>query len=131
MLLGVKFPLHVTLSRRQGIEGNIRLRLLTTQVMPKKKAKNNKMVDDLDRALRLDGDPVFGPDTREATVNVLVPADLPQRDWGLVLHAELLSSDNKTVLAGTATTVRHWKSNEVPLKLIKVVPGEKPRDEME
>jgi hypothetical protein len=86
----------------------VRLRLLTTQNMPKKKVKENnqdKEVDDLDRALRLDGDVVLAEDAAQATANVLVPASLPMQDWGLALAADLLAEDNKTVLSSTTTTV--------------------------
>lgn len=107
MLLGDKLPLTVSLTRSGPATGSVRLRLLTTQVMPRKKVKENKQekeVDDIDRALRLDGDVVVAPDAVQATPLVIVPADLAAQDWGLVLAADLLAADNKTVVATTTTT---------------------------
>lgn len=107
MYLGEKFPLTVAIQRGEGVQGNVRLRLLTTQIMPRKKIKENnqdKEVDDLDRALRLEGEPMLAADVNQTTVNVLVPADLSAQDWGLVLAADLLGGDNKAVLATTTTT---------------------------
>jgi len=105
---GERFPLKVAFHRAPGAAGKVRLRLLSTQEMPRKKVKENnqeKQVDDVDRALRLDGEPVFGPDQQEAVVDVLVPADLPITDWGLALQAETLSPDEKSVVATTTTRV--------------------------
>ena len=93
LFLGGKLPAKVQLTRAEGTTGSVRIRLLTTQPMPKKTIKENnqdKVVDDVDRTLRLEGDPVFAADQKEVTVNVLVPGDLPQQPWDLVLVADLL-----------------------------------------
>jgi hypothetical protein len=77
--------------------------------MPRKKIKENnqdKEVDDLDRALRLEGDGIFAADKTEGTVNILVPSDLPQKPWDLVLAADLLSADGKSTVASIAAPVR-------------------------
>ena len=79
----------------------MRLRLQTTQIMPRKKVKKDKkdvMVDDLDRALRLADVPMLSGDSKQAEVELLVPTDLADRDWGLTLVAELLSADKKSVV---------------------------------
>ncbi len=97
----------------------VRFRLVTTQPMPKKTVKeNNKDVqkDDLDRALRLEGEPTvaalaFGAQA-EQSLAVLVPADLPAGPWSLAVVAELLGPDNKTVVATAATTVRTLPSEK-------------------
>jgi hypothetical protein len=77
--------------------------------MPRKKIKENnqdKEVDDLDRALRLEGDSVFPADQKDVAVNVLVPADLARQPWDLVLVADLLSADGKSAVASIAAPVR-------------------------
>jgi hypothetical protein len=109
LVLGGKLAAKLSLPRRDGTAGSVRVRLLTTQPMPRKKIKENnqdKEVDDLDRALRLEGDPVFPADQREVSVNILVPADLPQQPWDLVLAADLLSADGKSTVASIAAPVR-------------------------
>ncbi|MCI0359660.1 MAG: hypothetical protein L0211_14380 [Planctomycetaceae bacterium] len=109
LVLGGKLAARLSLPRREGAMGSVRIRLLTTQPMPRKKIKENnqdKEVDDLDRALRLEGDPVFPADQKEVSVNILVPADLPQQPWDLVLAADLLSADGKSAVASIATPVR-------------------------
>jgi hypothetical protein len=109
LFLGGKLPAKVQLTRAEGTPGSVRVRLLTTQPTPKKTIKENnqdKVVDDLDRALRLEGDPVFAADQKEVTVNVLVPGDLPQQNWDLVLVADLLTADGKNVVTSNAAPVR-------------------------
>ncbi len=71
-----------------------------------KEGNRTKPVDDIDRTLRLEGDPTFGPDQTDVTVNVLVPSDLPKQPWDLVLVAELLSADGKSVVSSLAAPVR-------------------------
>lgn len=118
--LGGKLPLQVKLSRQEGVTGDVRLRLLTTQPMPKKKVKENnqeKEVDDVERALRLaEGMPVLKPEQPEATVHLAIPGDLPQQPWGVVLVAELLGADGKTVVATNATSAQ-MVTPEVPFSL--------------
>ena len=109
LLLGAKFPAKVQLTRAAGTPGKVRIRLLTTQPMPKKTVKEgnkDKVVDDLDRALRLEGDPVLEATQSDATVNILVPADLPPQTWDLVLVADLLSADAKKTVTSIAAPVR-------------------------
>ena len=117
--LGGKLPAKVQLTRAAGVTGNIRLRLVTSQPMPQKKAEQppqprrrrgrqqpRQTVDDPDRALRLEGMPTFGADQAEPTVNVLVPGDLGKQEWDVAIVAELLSADGKNVVATVATPVR-------------------------
>jgi hypothetical protein len=109
LYLGGKMPARVQLTRADGTQGKIRLKLLTSQPTPKKTVKErnqDKTVDDVDRTLRLEGDPTFGPDQKEVTVHVLVPSDLPRQPWDLVLVAELLSADGKNVVSSLAAPVR-------------------------
>ncbi|HZN33081.1 MAG TPA: hypothetical protein VFB80_04650 [Pirellulaceae bacterium] len=109
LFLGGKLPARVQLTRAEGTKGKTRLKLLTTQPTPKKTVKENnqdKVVDDLDRALRLEGDATFADDQKDVTAQILVPGDLPRQPWDLVLVAELLSADGKTVVASIAAPVR-------------------------
>jgi hypothetical protein len=106
---GGKLAAPVEVTRAAGMAGPVRLKLVTTQPMPKKKVKQNnqdKEVDDVDRALRLEGMPVLAADAASLAVNVLIPGDLPTQPWDLSLVAELLSADQKKVLATVATPVR-------------------------
>jgi hypothetical protein len=109
LLLGDKLPARLSIGRQGMVAGNVRVRLLTTQPTPKKKIKENnqdKEVDDLEAALRLDTDVVVKPDQPEVVANILVPSELPQRPWDLVLIADLLAADGKTVTSSIATPVR-------------------------
>ena len=109
LFLGGKLPARVQLTRAAGTKGKTRLKLLTTQPTPKKTVKENnqdKVVDDVERTLRLEGDATFAADQKDVTVNILVPGDLPKQPWDLVLVAELLSGDGKTALASIAAPVR-------------------------
>jgi hypothetical protein len=109
LYLGGKLPARVHFTRAEGAKGKVRLKLLTSQPTPKKTIKENnqdKVVDDIDRALRLEGDPTFGPDKMDVTANILVPSDLPRQPWDLVLVAELLSADGKSVVSSLAAPVR-------------------------
>ena len=117
--IGSKLAATVQFTRAAGVAGNIRLKLLSTQPMPQKKAeqpppakrKRGKpvavaTVDDVDRSLRLEGMPLFAADKPDGVVNILVPGDLPQHPWDVALVAELLGPDNQTVVARVAAPAR-------------------------
>lgn len=109
LVLGDKLAAKVTVARQGNVPGNVKVRLLTTQPAPKKTIKENnqdKVVDDVAAAIRLEGDPQLKPDQPELTANILVPTELPQRPWDLVLIADLLATDNKTVKSSIAAPVR-------------------------
>jgi hypothetical protein len=102
--LGGKLSAKVTAKRAGAAAGAVRLSLITTQQMPKKTIKENnqdKQVDDVERTLRLEGAPVIAADQSEALVDLLVPGDLAEMTYGLVLRGELLGGDGKQVLAAT------------------------------
>ena len=108
LLRGMPLTVQAQLTRREGVQGDVRLRLQTTQIMPRKKVKKDKkdvMVDDLDRAIRLANTPLLSGDTKQAELQLLVPTDLADRDWGLTLVAELLSADKKTVVQSVPAEV--------------------------
>lgn len=107
--LGGKLEVKVSLDRPAGVPGAVRFKLLTNQPVPKKTVKQNNadvQVDDVDRTLRLEGAPTAPADAKEATVQLLVPADLPAQPWTAVIVAELLAADNNTVAASSSTTAR-------------------------
>ncbi len=126
---------RVRLVRRDNIKGNIQLALLTNQVMPRKKApdpmdKNKQIeVDDVERALRLDGAATFPANVWGATVDILVPQDLPREKWDIALRAELLADDNKTVLATAMTPARRLAVLEPPSADAPRNEGQRTKDE--
>lgn len=109
LFLGGKTPVKVQFTRLDTAKGKVRLKLLSSQPMPKKTVKQGNqdvVVDDVDRSLRLEGDATFGADQNEVVANILVPGDLRRQPWDLVLVAELLSPDGKRVLTSIASPVR-------------------------
>ena len=116
---GKFLPVTVNIQRREGITGNIRLRLISNQTMPRKKVKQNNKdveVDDTDRALRLNEDPILSADITSQAVNIWIPHDLGLMAWRGTIVAELLSADNKNVVA----TVSTRQLNITPLDAIRV-----------
>jgi hypothetical protein len=73
-------------------------------------------VDDIERTIRLEGAPVFKPEQKDVTVNVLLPGDLPSHPWSVVLVAEQLAADGKTVVA-TANTSALTFTPEAPFRV--------------
>ena len=119
--LGDVLASNVQLSRAEGATGDVRLSLLTNQIQPTKTVKNDKtkkdeVVDDVDRTLRIDGTPVIAAGADKAEVKLLIPGDLPDRSWDLVLKGELLSADKKSVLA-TAYAPLRTITTKNPLRL--------------
>ena len=116
---GKFLPVTVNIQRMEGITGNIRLRLISNQTMPRKKVKQNNKdveVDDTDRALRLNEDPILSADITSQAVNIWIPHDLGLMAWRGTIVAELLSADNKNVVA----TVSTRQLNITPLDAIRV-----------
>jgi hypothetical protein len=100
LLLGGNLRGKVEIKRGEKVTGPIRVRLETNQTIPKKTIKENnqdKVVDDLDRTLRLTGDIMLTGEMNAADFTIAVPNDLPERDWALLLVAELLTDDQKAV----------------------------------
>jgi hypothetical protein len=117
---GDKLPLHLNVTRKAGVTGDLRLRLVSTQPTPKKKIKENnqdKEVDDLDRTLRIAGGmPIFKPDATAIAADLLIPGDLPAQAWDYVVVAELLSTDGKNVVALANTSAERLVA-ETPFTL--------------
>ncbi|MBI1904315.1 MAG: hypothetical protein HYS13_24740 [Planctomycetia bacterium] len=101
--LGQNFAVPVKVTRAEGAAGDVRLTLLTTQVVPPIAEGNDKGKPNLAKAVRLDGTPSIPATQGEGSVNVVVPADLPVMPYDLVLQAELLGPDGKQVLATAVT----------------------------
>jgi hypothetical protein len=91
--LGGSVLAEVKTTRRENAKGAVRLSLVSTQVVPKKTVNILQQVDDLDRALRLDGTPMIAAEENQSTPRILVPGDLPVQSYDLALKAELLSAD--------------------------------------
>lgn len=126
LFLGGKLPAKVHFTRAEGTPGKVRLKLLSSQPIPKKTIKQgmqDRVVDDTDRMLRLEGDPTFAPDKTDVTVNILVPSDLARQPHDLVLVAELLSADGKNVVTSLAAPVRTL-SPVAPFNLALAGPAE-------
>ena len=80
---------------QRGGAGKLRFTLLTSQVIPKKKVKkNNKdvVVDDLDRAIRLDGPTEFAAD-QTPVLTIVTPTDLKIAPYDLALRVDRLGTD--------------------------------------
>jgi hypothetical protein len=106
--LGGSLLAEVRTTRRGDAAGAVRLSLISTQVIPKKTVNILQQVDDLDRALRLDGTPMLAAEETQATPRILVPGDLPVQSYDLALKAELLSPDGKNVLATAVSPARRF-----------------------
>jgi hypothetical protein len=109
LALGAELPVKVRVARAEGVQGAVRLALVTTQVPPRKTEQvnnQNREVDDIERTLRFQSVPMIAADQSETTAAVLVPADLPPLAYDLAIEAELLAADNQTVVARAVTPAR-------------------------
>jgi hypothetical protein len=99
---GATIPVKLQVSRAAGVQGQIRLSLLTSQVVPK---KGN--MDDPMRAVRLEGmPPMVAANQTSAEIKIVVPADLPLLPYDVAVRAELLAADGRTVTASIVTPVK-------------------------
>jgi hypothetical protein len=99
-------PVQVAIKRVPETAGKLRLRLLTTQPMPKKTVKVNnqdQQQDDIDRAIRFEGETLFAADAATGNVQVRVPTDLPAGTYDLAVAADLLGPDDKAVITTSYT----------------------------
>ncbi|MEX0794514.1 MAG: IPT/TIG domain-containing protein [Pirellulaceae bacterium] len=119
--LGETLPINVKIARGEGTSGKVRLSLLTSQTMPRKEAPDPKdankkvQVDDLDKALHLAESPVLEADQSAIQLNLKAPlesiADIP---WDVAVVAELLSADEKTVIATATTAAQRYVIGSPP-----------------
>ncbi len=109
LVQGMQLANHLRVERGEGVRGAVRLSLLTTQRMPRKKVQENNQereVDDVDRALRFATATVVAADATEASPAIIVPGDLARIQYDLAIQAELLGDDGKTSLATIVTPAR-------------------------
>lgn len=108
--LGGSLPAQLKVTRSPLASGAVRIRLITSQIQPRKevtvKDNQKKMVDDVERTLRIDGSPMVAPNASTSDVKVIVPADLPGIPYDVAFKAELLAGDKKTVVASAVTPAR-------------------------
>ena len=100
----------------------IRFQLLSSQ-KPRERKEGNRQVPDDARNLRLDGPATFPAEQKEAVVHLAVPNDLPIQSWAIALRAELVSEDEKQVLASDDTRPLRLGTIEI-LRLDAEFPGE-------
>jgi hypothetical protein len=109
LAVGTPLPIKLRVTRGQGVTGPVKLTLLSSQIMPRKRVKMNNQdreVDDVDRALRLQSDMTIAADQSEAAGAILAPADLPQIAYDLAIQAELLDATGKNTIATVVTPAR-------------------------
>ncbi len=107
--VGTALPIKLSVARAEGTSGSVRLQLLTSQVMPRKKVKVNNQeqeVDDVERSIRLADTPTIAADQNEIEAQVLVPSDLPRLAYDVAIRAELLGADGKQVIQSAVTPAR-------------------------
>lgn len=107
ILPGERYPGRARFTRLPQTPGDIRLTLITTQPMARKKEKDVE-IDDLDRMVRLPASPLLIPSGDEAaTVDLEIPADLPAGTIDIALQADLLDPKTRTpVMTVTTRPVR-------------------------
>lgn len=110
---GGKSAVAVKIARGEGVIGPVRLSLITSQTVPKKKV-DNKEVDDPDKALRAEAVVVVPPEASDRAVSILAPADIARLAYDVVVQADLLSADGNQVLATTYTAPRRLAITDPP-----------------
>jgi hypothetical protein len=101
--LDYTYAAKVKVTRAMGSQGPIRLSLLTTQIVPK---TADGRADDVNRALRVSGASMVAAGQDSGQAPIIVPKDLANKPYDLVIRAELLSPDGKQVLATAVTPSR-------------------------
>ena len=113
--LGLQEVPQVEVKRAAGTAGEVKLTLLTSQIVPTKK-EANKDVEDLARAIRLAGEVQLAADAARGVVPINIPADLPLLAYDLVVQADLLDPTGKNVVA-TAYTPSARALSVIPLQV--------------
>ncbi|HTM53825.1 MAG TPA: hypothetical protein VL175_07325 [Pirellulales bacterium] len=114
LALGTPLPIKLRVTRGKNVSGAVKLTLLNSQIMPRKRVKVNNQdreVDDVDRALRLQSEMMIAADQSEATGAILIPADLPQIAYDLAIQAELLEASGKNTVATIVTPARRMTAS--------------------
>lgn len=106
---GGRQKVKIGLTRKEEAEGKLRLSLLTDQAVPKKKEQQpgqpETEADDTDKAIRLEGNALVEEGVSEFMATIVVPPDLPVRNYSLAARAELLAENEKDVIASAVTPV--------------------------
>src|SRR4029079_18562535 len=106
LALGMPLPIKLRVTRGKSVSGPVKLSLLSSQIMPRKRVKMNNQereADDVDRALRLQSEMTIAADQGEAAGAILTPADFPQIAYDLAIQAELLDPTGKNTVATVVT----------------------------
>lgn len=112
LFLGRHETALVRVTRAAGVEGAVRLSLVTSQIVPK--LPDGK--DDVNQAIRLDGAAETAAEQSFALAKILAPANLPNIPYDVAIQAELLSKDGKGVVA-TATTPARRLTPRTPVEV--------------
>lgn len=121
---GTTIPLRFDILRQPQETRSIRMRLLTTQTQLKrtiKKDNKDQQVDDVERMLRIEGTPILDQYVNQGRVQLQIPADLPERNWGMVLVADLLSADGKSVVSTSVSPLIEFIPGQ-PFELVSELP---------
>ena len=113
--IGTHYAVSVKALRETGATGPIRLTLLTSQLVPK--PANPRMPqpppkEDVTKTLRFEGMPVVPANQSAASVNLLVPGDLPLMEYDIAIKGELLASDSMKVLSTAYTPARRVQATQ-------------------
>ena len=114
---GRVLPLKVNVTRGENAAGPVRLVLVSSQKMPRKKIKENNKdveVDDVQKALRLSEEVTLAADANMAEVSLLIPPDLPKLSYDIAVRAEQLSADGKKVLSSSVTPAVRLEAVDPP-----------------
>ncbi|MBI1249545.1 hypothetical protein GC197_17105 [bacterium] len=98
MGLGQSTELSVKVERGAKQTGPVRFSLVTSQIVPEDKGK-----PDLNKAIKLAGNPVLAADQSEMKLSLSAPQELADIAWDVAVRGELLSADKKQVLAEATT----------------------------
>lgn len=103
--LGGTLPTEVALTSGGDVKGPVRVRLVSNQKMPKKRIrKDNKdtFVDDIENSIR--ATPVeIANGNGSSRLDLLVPNEIAEGEWEMLLVAEWLTPDKKNVLFSSST----------------------------
>ena len=108
-LRGTKLSVPINITLQEGATGTVRLSLVSTQPVPTKVIKENnvdKTVPDIDRSLRFESDVPLAINAGGLMPVVVIPGDLEERAYDVVVIAELLSADANSVIARSSSSSR-------------------------
>jgi hypothetical protein len=108
--LGTHYGVHLNAIRPSGVNGAIRLTLVTSQIIPKTPPPQPK--DDIAKAIRFEGMPSVMANQTSVNVALVIPGDLPTIPYDVAIRGELLASNGTTVLATTYTPARRLQATQ-------------------